>query len=34
MLYVLFSVVLTGLVNYKEFKDVAAPVAVAIDVTP
>jgi APA family basic amino acid/polyamine antiporter len=34
VLYVVFSVVLTGLANYKEFKDVAAPVAVAIAHTP
>ena len=34
ILYVVFSVVLTGLANYKEFKDVAAPVAVAIAHTP
>ena len=33
VLYVLFSVVLTGLVSYKELK-VAAPVALAIDQTP
>jgi len=34
VLYVVFSVVMTGLANYKEFKDVAAPVAVAINYTP
>ncbi len=34
VLYVAFSVVMTGLANYKEFKDVAAPVAVAIAHTP
>ena len=34
ILYVVFAVVLTGLANYKEFKDVAAPVAVAIAHTP
>ncbi len=33
VLYVVFSVVLTGMVSYKEL-NVAAPVAVAIDVTP
>jgi APA family basic amino acid/polyamine antiporter len=33
VLYVLFSVVLTGIVNYKDL-NVAAPVAVAIDRTP
>ena len=30
ILYVAFAVVMTGLANYKEFKGVAAPVAVAI----
>ncbi len=34
ILYIAFSVVLTGLANYKDFKDVAAPVAVAIANTP
>ena len=34
ILYVAFSIVLTGLANYKEFKDAAAPVAVAIAYTP
>ena len=29
ILYVAFSVVMTGLANYKEFKGMAAPVAVA-----
>ena len=33
MLYILFSIVLTGMVNYKEL-GVAAPVALAIDKTP
>ncbi len=33
MLYILFSGVMTGMVNYKDL-DVAAPVAVAIDKTP
>ncbi len=33
LLYILFAYVMTGLVNYKEL-DVAAPVAVAIAVTP
>lgn len=33
LFYVLFSLVMTGLVNYKEL-DVAAPVSVAIDKTP
>ena len=33
VLYILFSVVLTGIVNYKEL-GVAAPVAIAIDRTP
>lgn len=33
ILYILFSLVLTGMVNYKDL-DVAAPVAVAIDKTP
>ena len=33
LLYVLFSLVMTGLVNYKEL-DVAAPVALAISYTP
>jgi APA family basic amino acid/polyamine antiporter len=34
VLYIAFSVVLTGLANYKDFKDAAAPVAVAIANTP
>ncbi|RVT99816.1 amino acid permease [Mucilaginibacter limnophilus] len=34
VLYVLFSHVMTGLANYTEFKDSAAPVAVAIAKTP
>ena len=34
ILYVAFAIVLTGLANYKEFKDAAAPVAVAIAYTP
>ncbi|MBI3680962.1 MAG: amino acid permease [Acidobacteria bacterium] len=34
ILYVLFAWVLTGMVNYTEFKGAAAPVAVAIDKTP
>ena len=34
VLYVTFSSVMTGLANYKEFKDAAAPVAVAIANTP
>ncbi len=34
VLYVVFSVVMTGLANYKEFKGAAAPVAVAIAHTP
>ncbi|MCC7173691.1 MAG: amino acid permease [Bryobacterales bacterium] len=34
ILYVAFAVVLTGLANYKEFKGMAAPVAVAIAYTP
>ncbi|MCD8741829.1 amino acid permease [Mucilaginibacter roseus] len=34
LLYVLFSHVMTGVANYKEFKDSAAPVAVAIAKTP
>jgi APA family basic amino acid/polyamine antiporter len=34
ILYVLFSHVMTGVANYKEFKDSAAPVAVAIAHTP
>ena len=34
VLYVLFSHVMTGLANYKEFKDSAAPVAIAIAKTP
>ncbi|MBL7999375.1 MAG: amino acid permease [Candidatus Kapabacteria bacterium] len=33
ILYVLFSHVMTGMVNYTEFKGVAAPVALAIDKT-
>jgi len=33
-LYVAFSLVMVGLANYKEFKGVAAPVAVAIAYTP
>lgn len=31
ILYVLFSHVLTGVANYKDFKNIAAPVALAID---
>ncbi|MBE7176303.1 MAG: amino acid permease [Mucilaginibacter polytrichastri] len=34
VLYVLFSYVMTGLANYTEFKESAAPVAVAIAKTP
>lgn len=34
VLYILFAHVLTGIVNYKEFKNNAAPVALAIDKTP
>jgi len=34
VLYVLFSHVMTGIANYKEFKDSAAPVAIAIAKTP
>ena len=34
ILYVLFSHVMTGVANYKEFRDSAAPVAVAIAKTP
>ncbi|MCS7023912.1 MAG: amino acid permease [Bryobacteraceae bacterium] len=34
LLYVLFAYVLTGIVNYKEFKGSAAPVALAVDRTP
>jgi APA family basic amino acid/polyamine antiporter len=34
VLYVLFSHVMTGLANYKDFKDSAAPVAIAIEKTP
>lgn len=34
ILYVLFAHVLTGIVNYKDFKGVAAPVALAVDRTP
>jgi APA family basic amino acid/polyamine antiporter len=34
VLYVVFSVILTGLANYREFKGAAAPVAVAIAHTP
>jgi len=34
VLYVVFSVVMTGLANYKEFRGAAAPVAVAIAYTP
>jgi len=34
VLYVAFAVVMTGLANYKEFKGMAAPVAVAIAYTP
>ncbi len=34
LLYVAFSIVMTGLAHYTEFKDVAAPVAVAISYTP
>jgi APA family basic amino acid/polyamine antiporter len=34
ILFVLFGYVMTGLANYKEFKDSAAPVAIAIEKTP
>lgn len=34
ILYVLFAHVMTGMVYYTEFKDAAAPVAIAIDKTP
>lgn len=34
LLYVLFAHVLTGIVNYKDFKGSAAPVALAVDRTP
>ncbi|OON70325.1 amino acid permease [Hymenobacter sp. CRA2] len=34
VLFVLFGYVMTGLANYKEFKDSAAPVAIAIEKTP
>lgn len=34
VLFVLFGHVMTGLANYKEFKDSAAPVAIAIEKTP
>ncbi|MBI4902039.1 MAG: amino acid permease [Acidobacteria bacterium] len=34
ILYVLFAHVLTGIVNYKDFKGSAAPVALAVDRTP
>jgi basic amino acid/polyamine antiporter, APA family len=34
VLYVLFAHVLTGMVNYQDFKGAAAPVALAIDKTP
>jgi APA family basic amino acid/polyamine antiporter len=34
LLYIFFSHVMTGVANYKEFKDSAAPVAVAIAKTP
>jgi APA family basic amino acid/polyamine antiporter len=34
VLYIAFAVVMTGLANYKEFKGMAAPVAVAIAYTP
>jgi basic amino acid/polyamine antiporter, APA family len=34
LLFILFGHVLTGLANYKEFKDSAAPVAIAIAKTP
>jgi APA family basic amino acid/polyamine antiporter len=34
VLFVLFGHVLTGVANYKEFKDSAAPVAIAIEKTP
>jgi len=34
ILYVLFAHVLTGMVNYQDFKGAAAPVALAIDKTP
>jgi APA family basic amino acid/polyamine antiporter len=34
VLYILFSYVMTGMVNYAEFKGSAAPVALAVDKTP
>ncbi len=34
LLYVGFAIVMTGLAHYSEFKDAAAPVAVAIEYTP
>jgi APA family basic amino acid/polyamine antiporter len=34
VLYIAFALVLTGIVNYHDFKGAAAPVAVAIDHTP
>ncbi|GAB3751334.1 amino acid permease [Spirosoma pomorum] len=34
VLFVLFGYVMTGMANYTEFKDSAAPVAIAIDKTP
>jgi APA family basic amino acid/polyamine antiporter len=34
ILFVLFGYVMTGMANYTEFKDSAAPVAIAIDKTP
>ena len=34
LLFVLFGYVMTGLANYTEFKDSAAPVAIAIEKTP
>ncbi len=34
VLYILFSYVMTGMVNYTEFKGSAAPVALAVDKTP
>ncbi|PJJ59726.1 amino acid permease [Hymenobacter chitinivorans] len=34
VLFILFGHVLTGVANYKEFKDSAAPVAIAIEKTP
>ncbi|MDP4274209.1 MAG: amino acid permease [Bacteroidota bacterium] len=34
VLFILFSYVMTGMANYKEFKDSAAPVAIAIEKTP